>query len=99
MLFNNYKPMSLLSVLAKVFERILYNRLIYFLENNKMFKNQFGFRKQHSTYMALMVLLDKIVKALENGKFVIGIYVYFSKAFDTVDHSIFLMKLEYYVSS
>ena len=68
MLFNNYRPMSLLSVLAKVFERILYNRLIYFLENNKMFKNQFGFRKQHSTYMALMVLLDQIVKALENGK-------------------------------
>ena len=77
MLFNNYRPVSLLSVLSKVFERIMYNRLISFLENNKiLFKNQFGFRKQHSTYMALMVLLDKIVKALENGEFVVGILTY-----------------------
>ena len=75
----------------------MYNRLISFLENNKiLFKNQFGFRKQHSTYMALMVLLDKIVKALENGEFVVGVYLDFSKAFDTVDHSILFVKLEYY---
>ena len=89
MLFNNYRPVSLLSVLSKVFERIMYNRLISILENNKiLFKNQFGFRKQHSTYMALMVLLEKIHKALENGEFVVGIYLDFWKAFDTVDHSI-----------
>ena len=89
MLFNNYRPVSLLSVLSKVFERIVYNRLISILENNKiLFKNQFGFRKQHSTYMALMVLLEKIHKALENGEFVVGIYLDFWKAFDTVDHSI-----------
>ena len=56
MLFNNYRPVSLLSVLSKVFERIMYDRLISFLENKKiLFKNQFGFRKQHSTYMALML--------------------------------------------
>ena len=97
MLFNNYRPVSLLPVLSKVFERLMYNRLISFLENNKiLFKNQFGFRKQHSTYMALMVLLDKIVKALENGEFVVGTYLDFSKAFDMVDHSILLVKLEYY---
>ena len=75
MLFKNYRPVSVLSVLSKVFERIMYNCLISFLESNKiLFKNQFGFRKQHSTYMALVLLLDKIVKALENGEYVIGIF-------------------------
>ena len=95
-LFNNYRPVSVLSVLSKVFERIMYNRLISFLESNKiLFKYQFGFRKQHSTYMALVLLLDKIVKALENGEYVIGIFLDFSKAFDAVDHNILLKKLEY----
>ena len=97
MLFNNYRPVSLLSVLSKVFEQIMYNHLISFLENDKiLLKNQFGFRKQHSTYMALIVLLDKIVRALENKEFVVGIYLNFSKDFDTVDHSMLLMKFEYY---
>ena len=59
MLFNNYRPVSLLSVLSKVFERVMYNRLTSFLENDKiLFKNPIGFRKQHSTYLTLMVLLD-----------------------------------------
>ena len=99
MLFNNYRPVYLLSALSKVFERIMYNRLISFLEN-KFFlsKNQFGFRKQHSTYMALMVLLDKIVKALENGEFVIGIYIDFSKALIRLIIAYYLWNLNIVVS-
>ena len=94
MVFNNYRPVSLLCILSKVFEKVRYSRLSSFLERNKiLLNNQFGFRKHHSTYMALMILLDKIVKALENDDNVIGIYLDFSKAFDTVDHGTCLLKL------
>ena len=97
MLFNNYRPVSLLSVLSKVFEKVMYSRLLKFL-NKKLilYKYQFGFRKLHSTYMALMILMDKLIKALENGEFVIGVYLDFSKAFDTVNHKIMLQKLNHY---
>ena len=75
----------------------MYNRLLKFLEDyNIIFENQFGFRKLHSSYMALMVLTDKLIKSLENGKFVIGVFLDFSKAFDTVDHAILLSKLSHY---
>ena len=95
--FNNYRPVSLLCVLSKVYEKVMYNRLIRFLEDfNILFENQFGFRKLHSSYMALMVLTDKLIKSLEKGEFVIGVYLDFSKAFDTVDHAILLSKLSHY---
>ena len=91
--FNNNRPVSLLCILSKVFEKIMYNRLIDFLETYKILvKFQFGFTKFHSTYMALMTLMDKLITALENGEHVIGIFLDFSKAFDTVDHEILLKK-------
>ena len=95
--FNNYRPVSLLCVLSKVYEKMMYNRLIIFLENyDILFENQFGFKKLNSSYMALMVLTGKLIKSLENGEFVIGVYLNFSKAFDTVDHEILLSKLSHY---
>ena len=58
-LFNNYRPVSVLPSVSKVFERIVYNRLVTYLNEYKiLFSYQFGFRKQHSTYMALMTLMD-----------------------------------------
>ena len=93
MKFNNYRPVSLLCTLSKVFEKVMYNRLISFLEREKiLYEKQFGFRKKHSTYMALMILIDKLIKSIENGEYVIGIFLDFSKAFDTVDDSILLCK-------
>ena len=95
--FNHYRPVSLLCILSKVFEKIMYDRLLKFLEKMKIiYEKQFGFRKYHSTYMALMILMDKITKSLDDGEFVVGVFLDFSKAFDTVNHHIMLQKLEYY---
>ena len=75
----------------------MYKRLLKFLEKLKIiYENQFGFRKDHSTYMALLLLMDKVTKSLNNGEFVVGVFLDFSKAFDTVNHGILLQKLEYY---
>ena len=96
-LFNNYRPVSVLCSLSKVFERIMYNRLRNFLDEYKiLFSYQFGFRKSHSTYMALMTLMDNLINFLDKGEYVIGIFLDFSKAFDTVDHGILLQKLSCY---
>ena len=97
-LFNNYRPVSLLCTVSKVFERIMYNRLLSFLDEYKiLFSYQFGFRKKHhSTYMALMTLMDNLINCPDNGEYVIGIFLDFSKAFDTVDHNIVLQKLSLY---
>ena len=97
MLFNNYRPVSLLCVLSKVFEKVMYTRLLHFLELHNIFiKNPFGFRKFHSSHMALMVMMNDISKALDDGGSVIGIFLDFSKAFDTVNHRILLDKLFHY---
>ena len=97
MLFNNYCPVSLLCTLSKVFEKITYSRLLNFLDYHKiLIGNQFGFRKLHSSYMALMLMMDQVTKALDNGECVIGIFLDFSKAFDTINHSILIDKLYHY---
>ena len=80
LIFSNYRPVSLLCSLSKVLEKIMYNRVISFLDENKiLFKYQFGFRKSHSTYLALTVLMDKLTKSLENGDYIVGVFLDFSK--------------------
>ena len=97
MMFNHYRPVSLLCTLSKVFEKIMYNRLIKFLDKfSILYKYQFGFRRKRSTHMALISLIDKLTQAIENGEYVIGVFLDFSKAFDTVDHKILLDKLYHY---
>ena len=97
MKFNNYRPVSLLSILSKIFEKAMYSRLVNFLEMHKiLYEKQFGFRKKRSTDMALMILVDNLIKSLGNGEYVLGVFLDFSKAFDTVDHSILLSKMYHY---
>ena len=94
MQFNHYRPVSLLCILSKVFEKVMYSRLIPFLNKfSTLYENQFGYRKSHSTHMALLTLMDKLVHAFENGEYVMDVFLDFSKAFDTVNHSILLYKL------
>ena len=61
-----------------------------------LYKHQFGFRADHSPNLALLYMIDKISDALENGEYVLGLFLDFSKAFDTVNHDILFLKLEHY---
>ena len=94
---NNYRPISVLPIFSKVFEKLMYNRLFLFVDKlNILFDNQYGFRKQHSTYMALINIIDQISQGIDDGKFTISILLDLSKACDTSDYVILLRKLEVY---
>ena len=96
-IFSNYRPVSVLPVISKILERLMYNRLIKYLNDNKiLYSFQFGFRQNHSAVMALITLVDKISKALENGEFAIGLFLDFSKAFKTINYDVLFMKLFHY---
>ena len=94
---SNYRPNYLLSNIDKILERIVYNRLYRFVEDNKVAYNlQFGFRQKHSTTHVLIHLTKRIRGHLDSAKCGCGIFVNFQKAFDTVDHIILIQKLNYY---
>ena len=90
---SNYRPISVLSQVNKVFEKILHNRLYKYLSKfNILYEYQFGFREGHSTTQALVEITDKIKCAIDNKKLTCGIFIDLTKAFDTVDHNILLKK-------
>jgi len=94
---GNYRPISLLSIFDKILEKLMYRRLSNFLDQNSiLYEYQFGFRKNHSTVQAVMEVLDNIYEHCDNHEVTMGIYLDLQKAFDTVNHSILLKKLNMY---
>ena len=94
---SNYRPISLLSNLNNVIEKLMRKRLMEFLNEQKIiYCKQYGFRKGFSTAHAKINLIDNIESAIDNKQIVCGIFIGLQKAFDTVDHNILLQKVQHY---
>ena len=94
---SNYRPISILSNIDKIIERLMHKRLYNFVEENQIvYPLQFGFRKNFSTTLALLSLTEEIQQEMDKGRFGCGIFIDFQKAFDTVDHNILVKKLDHY---
>ena len=95
--FTNYRPVSVLPIFSKLLEKMFQKRLLNFVNKKKLLYNgQYGFREKSCTSYAIIDLLDQVTSAIENGKYTIGVCIDLRKAFDTVDHSILLKKLQFY---
>jgi len=93
----NYRPISILPTINKIFEKILHLQLIDHIEtNNIMFCHQYGFRKFHNTTHALISSYDYIIDHITNNDIVLGLFIDLRKAFDSINHNILIKNLTYY---
>ena len=94
---SNYRRISVLPCFSKILERLMYNRLYKYLkENNILYEKQLGFQGGYSTRDAIVQLVDKTFDSFQKEQFILGVFIYLSKAFDTIDRSILLKKLKLY---
>ena len=90
---SNYRPISVLSSISKIFERCIFNQLMFYFTNNNMISpKQYGFRPGFTTSDCLIDLIEEITSSLDKGLYVVSLFLDLSKAFDTVNHLIIYMK-------
>ena len=94
---KNYRPVCSLSSLSKIIEKLVYNRMLKFIDKHKLLSSQqFGFRKNMGTETALANYIDYILSGLKDKKYTASIFMDLSKAFDVLNHDILKSKLEHY---
>ncbi|MDR2880067.1 MAG: reverse transcriptase family protein, partial [Fusobacteriales bacterium] len=94
---KNYRPISIISVFAKLLERLLCKRLMsFFQEYGVLTESQYGFRKGKCIEIAVQSFIEKIQEALDKGVYSVGIFIDLTKAYDTLNHKVLLEKLSSY---
>ena len=94
---NDFRPISLLPILSKIFEKIIAKKMMKFMnKNNILTDSQFGFRTNNSTELAVTSIYDKLLQNLDDKKVTCSIFLDLKKAFDSVDYCIILKKLCHY---
>ena len=94
---SNYRPISLLNTFSKIYEKLMYTRIMLFLEsNNSLYEGQYGFRSGRSCEHAILNAQNLLLESLSKQQVSLLLLIDFSKAFDMVEHSILIEKLEHY---
>ena len=94
---GNYRPISLLPAFSKILEKVICSQLYNFFDSNNLFsRHQYGFLKKSSTEIAVLNLVDDVLRSFSEGKYVLALFVDLAKAFDSMDRNLLLLKLERY---